>query len=166
MKWLKSTTQKAWTIGGKTIPACVTPHNDYLVLDESAYFKLSETPVIKSLIKSNAIIVLDHEPSELKNSVESLQGSNAELTAKITQLESELKLAREEVQSLKLTKSNDKKVDVEKIKAEAEADKQKALKELDEKASAIIAEKDEYIAKLEEQVKDLEAQLNKKKGGK
>lgn len=143
MKWLKSTTQKEWTIQGKTIPACVTPHNDYLVLNDSDYATISDIPVIKSLIKSNAIIVLDHEPSELKNSVESLQGSNAELTARIKQLEAELAA----------------KPDVEAIKAQAAAEKDAALKELDEKASAIIAEKDARIA-------ELEAQLAKKKAAK
>ena len=145
MKWLKSTTQKEWTIQGKTIPACVTPHNDYLVLNDSDYATISDIPVIKSLIKSNAIIVLDHEPSELKNSVEALQGSNAELTARIKQLEAEL-----------ATKPD---VDVEAIKAQAVAEKEAALKELDDKASAIIAEKDARIA-------ELEAQLSKKKAAK
>ena len=143
MKWLKSTTQKEWTIQGKTIPACVTPHNDYLVLSDSDYAIISDIPVIKSLIKSNAIIVLDHEPSELKNSVEALQGSNAELTARIKQLETELAA----------------KPDVEAIKAQAAAEKEAALKELDDKASAIIAEKDARIA-------ELEAQLSKKKAAK
>ena len=143
MKWLKSTTQKEWTIQGKTIPACVTPHNDYLVLNDSDYATISDIPVIKSLIKSNAIIVLDHEPAELKNSVEALQGSNAELTARIKQLETELA----------------SKPDVEAIKAQAAAEKEAALKELDDKASAIIAEKDARIA-------ELEAQLSKKKAAK
>ena len=143
MKWLKSTTQKEWTIQGKTIPACVTPHNDYLVLSDSDYAIISDIPVIKSLIKSNAIIVLDHEPSELKNSVEALQGSNAELTTRIKQLEAELAA----------------KSDVEAIKAQAAAEKEAALKELDDKASAIIAEKDARIA-------ELEAQLSKKKATK
>ena len=138
MKWLKSTTQKTWTIQGKTIPACTTPHNDYLILNDSDYATISDIPVIKSLIKSNAIIVLDHEPSELKNSVEALQGSNAELSARIKQLEAEL--------------ASKPTVDVEALKAEFAAEKEAALKELDEKASAIIAEKDEQIKKLEKQL--------------
>lgn len=144
MKWLKSTSQKTWTIQGKTIPACETPHNDYLVLNDSEYQTISNIPVIKSLIKSNAIIVLDHEPAELKNSVEALQGSNAELTARIKQLEAEL------------SQRTDAGADLEAVKAQMTAEKDAALKELDDKASAIIAEKDARIA-------ELEAQLAKKK---
>ena len=50
-----------------------------------------------------------------------------------------------------------KAVDVAARKAEAEADKQKALHELDEKASGIIADKDREIAELKAQLQKAEA---------
>lgn len=135
MKWLKSTTQKTWTVNGKVIPACVTPHNDYLVVDDSEYTVITGTPVIKSLIKAGGILVLNEEPAELKNSVSSLQGSNAALTAEITQLKEQLKTAGK-----KPTKA-----EIEKIREEAQAEiKAQAIAELEEK---------------EARIKELEAQL-------
>lgn len=135
MKWLKSTTQKTWTVNGKVIPACVTPHNDYLVVDDSEYATITGTPVIKSLIKAGGILVLNEEPAELKNSVSSLQGSNAALTAEITQLKEQLKTAGK-----KPTKA-----EIEKIREEAQAEiRAQAIAELEEK---------------EARIKELEAQL-------
>lgn len=133
MKWLKSTTQKTWTVNGRVIPACVTPHNDYLKMDESEFTALAGTPVIKSLITAGAILVLDSEPAELKNSVEALQGNNAALTAQITQLQEQLR--------------QQSAVDVEKIKEEAQAEiKAQAIAELQEK-EARIAELEKQLAK-------------------
>ena len=135
MKWLKSTTQKTWTVNGKVIPACVTPHNDYLGVDDSEYATITGTPVIKSLIKAGGILVLNEEPAELKNSVSSLQGSNAALTAEITQLKEQLKTAGK-----KPTKA-----EIEKIREEAQAEiRAQAIAELEEK---------------EARIKELEAQL-------
>lgn len=135
MKWLKSTTQKTWTVAGKVIPACVTPHNDYLVLSDSDFNEISKVPVIKSLIGVGGILVLSEEPAELKNSVESLQGSNAELTAQITQLQEKLKAKETE---LKASKKGNTKVDIEKVREEAQAEiKAEAIKELQEKEARI-----------------------------
>ena len=58
MKWLKSTSQKAWTVMGKVIPPCLTPDNRYLEVDNSTYTSISSVPVIKSLIKAGDILVL------------------------------------------------------------------------------------------------------------
>lgn len=135
MKWLKSTTQKTWTVNGKVIPACVTAHNDYLKIDDSEFTRLSGTPVVKSLITAGAILVLDSEPAELKNSVAALQGNNAALTAKITQLEEQLKKKNAETAS----------VDIEKIKEEAQA-------EIKEQAISELQAKDEEIARLKAQL--------------
>lgn len=138
MKWLKSTTQKTWTVNGKVIPACITPHNDYLVVDDSEYTTITGTPVIKSLIKAGGILVLNEEPAELKNSVSSLQGSNAALTAEITRLKEQLKTAGK-----KPTRT-----EIEKIREEAQAEiKAQAIAELEEK---------------EARIKELEAQLASK----
>lgn len=130
--WLKSTTQKTWTVQNKVIPACVTPNNAYLVLNESEYNDVSKVPVIKSLIKAGGILVLNEEPAELKNSVEALQGNNAALTARITQLEEQIKAQPT--------------VDVDAIKAAAQEEiKAEAIKELQEK--------EDRIADLEKQLK-------------
>lgn len=139
MKWLKSTTQKTWTVNGKVIPACVTAHNDYLKIDDSEFTRLSGTPVVKSLITAGAILVLDSEPAELKNSVAALQGNNAALTAKITQLEEQLKNAE--------TAS----VDIEKIREEAQAEiKEQAVSELQAKEEEIARLKAQLAAKSED----------------
>lgn len=144
MKWLKSTTQKTWTVNGKVIPACVTPHNDYLKIDEAEFTRLSSTPVVKSLISAGAILVLDAEPAELKNSVAALQGNNAALTAEITQLQEQLKAKEVELQAASSKKST--KVDIEKIKAEAQ-------EEIKAQAIAELQEKDDRIKELEAQLR-------------
>lgn len=143
MKWLKSTTQKTWTVNGKVIPACVTPRNDYLKIDDSEFTRLSGTPVVKSLISAGAILVLDAEPAELKNSVAALQGNNAALTAEITQLQEQLKAKEAELQAASLKEST--KVDIEKIKAEAQ-------EEIKAQAIAELQEKDDRIKELEAQL--------------
>lgn len=138
MKWLKSTTQKAWTVEGLVIPACVTPRNSYLAIEDDVFGKISAIPVIKSLIAANGILVLSEEPAELKNSVSALQGNNAALTAQITQLQEQLKERDEKLAA----------VDVEKIKLDAQAEiKAQAIAELEEK---------------EARIKELEAQLEAK----
>lgn len=142
MKWLKSTSQKTWTIAGKIVPACVTPHNDYLCLKDEEYHAIAKRPVVASLIKNACILVLDQEPAELKNSVEALQGSNAELQAKITQQE-------EEIKQLKAGTP-----DVAAIREEAQAEiKAEAVKELQEKQTLIDQQAEE--------IKELKKQLRK-----
>lgn len=149
MKWLKSTTQKTWTISGKVIPACVTAHNDYLKIDDSEFTHLSGAPVVKSLITAGAILVLDSEPAELKNSVAALQGNNAALTAEITQLREQLKAKEAELQAASSKKSTD--VDIEKIKAEAQ-------EEIKAQAIAELQEKDDRIKELEAQLQAAKAE--------
>lgn len=142
MKWLKSTTQKTWTVNGKIIPACVTPHNDYLKVEDSEYAAMSKVPVVASLIKVGGILVLSEEPAELKNSLDNLQTSNAVLQARVTQLEEELK--RDKMMS--------QAIDVEAIKAEAQEEiRAEAVKELQEKQDALDA-KDAEIKKLKKQL--------------
>lgn len=142
MKWLKSTTQKTWTVGGKTIPACITPNNDYLVVGDDEYAVIAKTPVVASLIKAGGILVLREEPAELKNSLDNLQTSNATLQARNTQLEQELEQLKASLQS----------VNVEAIKAEAQEEiKAEAVKELQEKQDALDA-KDAEIKELRKQL--------------
>lgn len=142
MKWLKSTTQKTWTVNGKIIPACVTPNNDYLVVDDDVYASIIKAPVVASLIKAGGILVLNEEPAELKNSLDNLQTSNATLQARNTQLEQELEQLKASAQS----------VDVEAIKAAAQEEiKAEAVKELQEKQDALDA-KDAEIKELKKQL--------------
>lgn len=56
MKWLKSTTSKAYTACGKIIPAMSNPP---VAVNESDYQQMTSMAVIKSLIKTGGIIVLD-----------------------------------------------------------------------------------------------------------
>ena len=141
MKWLKSTSQKAWTVMGKVIPPCLTPDNRYLEVDNSTYTSISSVPVIKSLIKAGDILVLSEEPAELKNSLSSLQSNNAVLKTQVTQLQEELKEKEQYLEAARL--------DAEKIKEEAQAEiKAQAVAELEEKESRI---------------KELEAELTKLK---
>lgn len=156
MKWLKSTTQKAWVvnIGGKQaiIPPCETPDNKWLKVDDAEWIEISSTPVIASLLKAGGIMKLDEEPAELRNSVPALQvtntqleAENATLRARVTELEGQLKDASG--------------IDVEAIKAEVrqqcEEEKKKALEELDAKASLEIETRDKTIEKLEKKIKKL-----------
>ena len=140
MKWLKSTSQKAWTVMGKVIPPCLTPDNRYLEVDNSTYTSISSVPVIKSLIRAGDILVLSEEPAELKNSLSSLQSNNAVLKTQVTQLQEELKEKEQYLEAARL--------DAEKIKEEAQAEiKAQAVAELEEKESR-IKELEAELAKL------------------
>lgn len=85
MKYLKSTSQKAYTVNGKVIPACITPGNKTLEVDDSEWFQISTQPVIASLIKSGDILVMDEDP----NVREDIDARNqvAELKARIPNLQ-------------------------------------------------------------------------------
>lgn len=144
MVWLKSTSQKEWVINGKIIPRCVTKDNAYLKVTDSDYNKMISQPVFKSLVNSSAVLVLHQEPSEIKNSIQGLSSSNAELVAKNTELQARI---------AELEKSTQK-VDIEAVKAEAVASiKEEAVKELQEKQNAL----DEATA----EIKKLRKQLAK-----
>lgn len=153
MRWLKSATDKQWTIGvqGKQI---VIPASDkkWLCMEEEVYNELSAQPVIKSLIKAKGIIVMNKKPIEAEDSVPELQEKTVTLQTKVADLETQLTEATNKVKELEAQLAN------------AETDKNSALAELDAKASGIIAEKDTQIADLEAKVTKLEKKL-KKSGG-
>ena len=143
MKWLKSTTQKQWTVKGMIIPACVTPHNDYLKVEDSVYAEISKEAVIKSLIAAGSLLVLNEEPVELRNSIDNLQASKLQLQKQNQELQAEL-------DALKNAKGQN--VDIEAIKAEAiAAFKEEAIKELQAKQDELDAA-EKKIAKLEKQL--------------
>ena len=129
MVWLKSTTQKEWVINGKIIPRCMTKDNQYLNLSDTEYNNLLSIPVFNSLVKASAILVLHQEPAEIRNNIQNLNASNAELVARNTELQTRI---------AELEKRVRPEVDVEKIKEEAVASlKEEAVKELQEKQDAL-----------------------------
>lgn len=146
MRWMKSTTQKVWVAEGHKIPACVTPKNDYCIVDEDGYAKIVANPIFKSLIAQGSILVLDKEPAELKNSLDGLQSSNAVLQARNTELEARVK----ELEA----GGKAEPVDVEAIKEEAVA-------ELKAEAIAELQAKDDEIAELKKQLKAAEKKAAK-----
>ena len=155
MKWLKSTTQKAWTVGIEgqqyTIPS-IDPSDRFLCIDEVVFTKIEALPVVASLIKAGGITVLSQEPAELKNSVPVLQVTN-------TQLRAELDTAKARITQLEAQLKDATGVDIEAIKAEVrqqcEEEKKKALEDLDAKASQEIEARDKTIKKLETKIKKL-----------
>lgn len=141
MKYLKSTTQKAYTVNGKVIPACITPGNKTLAVDDSEWFQISAQPVIASLIKAGDILVMDEDPNmkediEARSQVAELKAQNTVLEERIKQLEQQTdrkaaKAVSAELQALtekneELTKAN------EKLVAEMQEFKEQAIKELEE----------------------------------
>ena len=143
MVWLKSTTQKEWVINGKIIPRCMTKDNQYLNLSDTEYNNLLSIPVFNSLVKASAILVLHQEPAEIRNNIQNLNASNAELVARNTELQTRVAELEKKVGPM---------VDVEKIKEEAVASlKEEAVKELQEKQDALDAATAE-IEKLKKQL--------------
>ena len=149
MKYLKSTTQKAYTVKGYTIPKCITPKNDYLILNDSEYSEIEKIPVIKSLIKAGGIFISDKEPSDSIKNIENLEATNAQLIARATELEAKLK-------ELERRREAGEVVNIAKIKEDAQAEiKAQAIQELQEKQAALDA--------AQKEIEDLKAQLSSKK---
>ena len=138
MRWLKSATEKQWTIGaqGKQV---IIPGSDkkWLCVEEDVYNEISAQPVIKALIKAKGIIVMNKKPVEAEDSIPELQDANLTLQNKVNDLTAQLTEAQNKIKEL------------EEQVTQGEA----ALKELDEKASSLIAEKDATIQKLEKKLK-------------
>lgn len=140
MRWLKSATEKQWTVGvqGKQL---IIPGVDkkWLCMEEDVYNELSAQPVIKSLIKAKGIIVENKKPVEAEDSVPELQEKTMSLQTKVTDLETQLTEAQAKNEELTTQL----------------ATKEQELKDLDDKASKIIEEKDKTIEKLEKKLKKL-----------
>lgn len=138
-KWIKSTTQKTYTIAGKFVPAAVTKDNKYLNMSDSEYAKFLENKVVSSLVNAGALFVTDKEPSTPTQQVSTLTGrvasmtlENTKLQEKVADLEKQLEAAGSGA-SAKVIKAA-----VAKQKAEDEAAIEK-----------IVADKDKRIAELE-----------------
>ena len=149
MKYIKSTTQKAYTVKGYTIPKCITTDNSYLILDDSTYSEIEKIPVIKSLIKAGGIFVSDKEPSDMVSQSELLANTNAQLIARATELERKLK-------ELERRREAGEIVNIAKIKEDAQAEiKAQAIQELQEKQAA--------LEEAQKKIEELTAQLASKK---
>lgn len=156
MKWLKSSTQKSWvvSVGGRQaiVPPCETPDNRWLSVEDHEWSEITAQPVFASLLKAGGIIKLDEEPAELKNSIPALQISN-------THLQAENDALKARIAELEIQLKDSTGIDIEAIKAEVrqecDAEKQKALEELDAKASVEIETRDKTIKKLEKEIKKL-----------
>lgn len=158
MKWLKSTTQKAWvaSVGDRQIiiPQNETADHRWLSLEDAEYAEVSALPVIASLIKANGIMVLDQEPAELKNSIPVLQVTN-------NQLKADLEVAKGRIAELENQLKDASGVDIEAIKAEAVETVQKQLDELQSKYSELEAEAKQALAEKDAKIEKLEKKLKK-----
>lgn len=139
MKWLKSTTDKAYTAQGRVIPPSTQKP---LAVNEDVYKKITEMPVIKSLIRNGGILVLDKytdvspNVTEQTRALQTLQAENSKLADRIRELEAQPKAD---------TKSSSKALKT----AQAEAEEAKAkLAELEAKYAALEKEANEKIAEL------------------
>lgn len=161
MRWLKSATQKSWVLSNGTkqfiVPQNETRDNRWLTMEEDDFAAVVNQPVVKGLVKTGAILVLDKEPAELKNSLPNLQvtntalrAENEALTAQVTALEARISQMEENATGVDLEAEIAKAVEATK------AEYEQKLKELDEKASKLIEEKDAEIKKLEKKLKKTE----------
>lgn len=166
MRWLKSSTQKSWVLGTDkkqfTVPANVTRDNKWLVMEEDDYVQVIKQPVIKSLVTSGAILVLDKEPAEIKNSLPNLQVTNNELRAENETLRAEKEALEARIKELEVgTTGVDLEAEIAKAVEATKAEYEQKLKDLDDKASGIIAEKDQAIAEKDQSIADLAAEVKK-----
>lgn len=161
MRWLKSTTQKSWVLSNGTkqfiVPQNETRDNRWLTMEEDDFAAIMGQPVVKGLVKTGAILVLDKEPAELKNSLPNLQvtnntlrAENEALTATVAALEARISEMEENATGVDLEAEIAKAVEATK------AEYEQKLKELDDKASKLIEEKDAEIKKLEKKLKKTE----------
>lgn len=166
MRWLKSATQKSWVLGSGEkqfiVPANETREGKWLTMEEGDYNAVSAQPVVKSLISSGAIIVLNEEPAEVKNSLPNLQVTNTALKAELETVKAEKAALEARVKELEVgTTGVDLEAEIAKAVEATKVEYEKKLKELDDKATGIIAEKDQAIADLAAEVKKLDRKLKK-----
>lgn len=139
-RWIKSTTQKSYLFSGRKIPQAITKDNEYLHLSDSEFAKLTENPVVGSLIKAGAIFVTEQEPTSPTQQVSAMTNQVAQLTLENTKLQE--KVAELESKAAARDSGTEVAVAVAKQKAEDEAAIEK-----------IVADKDAEIARLKEQLK-------------
>lgn len=137
MKYLRSTTGKAYTISGQTVP---NYKGEMLALSDGDYDTLSKNKVVKSLIDAGAIFVTDKAPTDPTKQAQQLTNKNAQLILENTKLQEKLAAAE-----AKLANAG---TDEESVKAAIAKQKEE-----DEAAiQSIVSEKDAKIAELEAQL--------------
>jgi predicted nuclease with TOPRIM domain len=135
---------------------------EWLTMEEDDFAAVVNQPVVKGLIKNNAIMVLDKEPAELKNSLPNLQVTNNTLKAENETLKAEKAVLEARIKELEVgTTGIDLEAEIAKAVDAVKAEYEQKLKELDDKATGIITEKDATIATLEQDIKKLEKKLKK-----
>ena len=158
MRWLKSTTQKSWVLGVGS-KQFVVPQNEssdhrWLTMEEEDFASAISQPVVNSLVKSGAILVLDKEPAEIRNSLPNLQVTNTALKAELETVTAERDALKARVQELEQgTTGVDLEAEIAKAVEATKAEYEQKLKDLDDKASKLIEEKDAEIKKLEKKLK-------------
>lgn len=135
MKWLKSTTDKSYTAQGKVIPPA---NHAPLAVSEDVYAKITDMAVIKSLIKTGGIIVLEKytDPTSVSNNkLAVLKEENTKLQAQIKALEASEDKAKkfDELKAEAEQTIADKDAEIESLKAQL-AEAQKAKKSSKAKA--------------------------------
>lgn len=161
MRWLKSTTQKSWVLSNGTkqfvVPQNETRDNRWLTMEEDDFAAVIKQPVVAGLVKNNAIMVLDKEPAEIKNSLPNLQVTNTALRAELETVTAERDALKARIQEIETgTSGVDLEAEIAKAVEATKAEYEQKLKELDDKASKLIDEKDAEIKKLEKKLKKAE----------
>ena len=80
-KWLRTTSSRSYVFGGKVIPNSLS--GDYLELTDDDYLKMSDNPVLKSLVKTGGVVVHSRKPADVKVSNEELLRENEKLRAEL-----------------------------------------------------------------------------------
>jgi hypothetical protein len=161
MRWLKSSTQKSWVLSNGTkqfiVPQNETRDNRWLTMEEDDFAAVVNQPVVKGLVKTGAILVLDKEPAELKNSLPNLQVTNTALRAENEALTATVAALEARISEMEKNATGvDLEAEIAKAVEATKAEYEQKLKELNEKASKLIEEKDAEIKKLEKKLKKTE----------
>lgn len=141
MKWLKSTSDKEYTACGHIIPAVF---KEPIAVNEADYKKITDMAVIKSLIATGGIIVLDHYTSQnvtgdaAKQKLQVLTTENARLSDRIRELEAQSAASDAKAVSAKKLKSAEDRA----------SNAEHALAALQAKYEALEKEANEKIAEL------------------
>lgn len=145
-KWLKSTTQKQWVVGGKIIPPAITAKGkaQYLVVSDTEYDKIAKVAAINSLIKTGGIRVYNRNPTTGRNPAMTSVQKLAEANLKVSQLQEQLKTQKKKAETATVLSSN------------AAAN----LKTFRKSAIAEIEQRDAQIKELQEQITQLKEKDN------
>lgn len=147
MRWIRSTTSKSYTALGLTIPAYT---QEPLQVEEAVHNKLMAMPVLKSLLASGGIVVLDAYTSPKAM-------ADAQLTKLQSLTEENAKLA-DKVRELEQTSESDK---LKEAKAKFKAEKE-ALEAQLEAQKAQLEEQKKLYAELEKEAQEKLAALTNK----